>query len=262
MTESPSPVEAFLTSLQSLPSDAPTACAGWTAHEVAAHLAAGIEEVAELIEDTVNEAPSRPTRGFEEREAPYRAMDDADVRDALVKIIERATTALAAQDEKRVSVAFFDRSWTAEEFGLHTGNEFAMHRWDIIGDDELGDTFMTPPHAVASALKTLNTLTVLEEAPTARAARAGLTDARIVLRCPDQPDIAFVVDPAGAAHLEMADGEPSTGDVVVSTDTVNRLLTLWGRRSSRRPVTVTGDPALWPIVAAALWGDAPAWAPR
>jgi hypothetical protein len=49
--------------------------------------------------------------------------------------------------------------------------------------------------------------------------------------------------------------------VIVETDAVNRLLTLWGRRSANRPITVTGDPALWPAVAATLWEDSPAWAP-
>jgi Mycothiol maleylpyruvate isomerase N-terminal domain/MDMPI C-terminal domain len=262
MTESPNAIEAFLTTLKSLPADAPTACGGWTAHEVAAHLAAGVEEVTELIEDRVNDAPARPTRGFGEREAPYRVMVDTDVREALAKMVDRAFTAVGAQAEKGVTVEFFERLWTADEFGMHTGNEFAVHRWDLIGDDELGDTFLSPLPVTESAVTTLNTLPVLEEAPTARARRGRLADARVVLRSQGQPDIVLTVAPDGGARLEIGGDEPLTGDVVVSTDAVNRLLTLWGRRSSVRPVTVTGDPALWPAVAATLWGDAPAWAPR
>jgi hypothetical protein len=256
------PVEAFLTTLDGLPADAPTACRGWTAHEVAAHLAAGIEEVAELIEDTVAEAPPRPTRGFEEREAPYRAMPDPDVRAALRTILDRAAAAVAAQGEKGVTVSFFDRDWTAEEFGVHTGNEFAVHRWDMIGDDELADEFLSPPEVTRSAVSTLNSLEVLEEAPTARARRAGLTDVRVVLRSPGQPDIALRVGPDGAAGFELSTGAELDGDLVVHTDAVNRLLTLWGRRSAARPVSITGDPARWPSVAAALWEDSAAWAPR
>ena len=262
MSTPANPIDTFLHTLDSLPANAPTACRGWTAHEVAAHLAAGIEEVAELIEDTVNDAPPRPTRGFDEREAPYRAMADADVRVALVKIVDRAMTAVATQAEKGVTVAFFERDWTAEEFGVHTSNEFAMHRWDLIGDDQLGDQFMSAPHATESAITTLNTLKVLEEAPTPRADRGHLTNTRVVLRCPDQPDIALTVSHSGTAALELSTGEPLDGDVIVETDAVNRLLTLWGRRSSTRAITITGDPALWPTVAATLWENSPAWPPR
>jgi hypothetical protein len=67
MSSTPSPIAAFLSTLNSLPADAPTACEGWTAHEVAAHLAAGIEEVAELVEDTVN--MPRPARLADSRNA-------------------------------------------------------------------------------------------------------------------------------------------------------------------------------------------------
>lgn len=262
MSTSPSPIEAFLTTLERLPADAPTACEGWTAHEVAAHLAAGIEEVAELIEDTVKDAPARTTRGFEEREAPYRNMGDPDVRQALVKILERANAALDAQAAKGAAVPFFERNWTAEEMQVHASNEFAMHRWDLIGDDELTDEFLSPLHVTESAIKTLNTLKVLKEAPTPRAGRAGLTNTRIVLRCPDQPDIALDVTPAGIAALELSTGEPFDGDVLVETDTANRLLTLWGRRSSARKITIAGDPALLPTVTTALWENTPAWSPQ
>lgn len=261
MDTPPTPIEAFLATLRDLPADQPTACNGWTAHEVAAHLAAGIEEIAELIEDALEEAPARPTRGFDEREAPYRAMPDPDVRVALTKILDRALAALDAQAERGIDVEFFERRWSAEEFGVHAANEFAMHRWDMIGDDPLGDLFMSPPHATESAVKTLNTLKVLEEAPTPRAERGDLAGTRIVLRCPGRADIAFDSVASGRSALEISSSEPLEGDVVVETDPVNRLLTLWGRRSANRVVTVTGDPALWPAVAATLWEDGPAWAP-
>lgn len=262
MSSTPNPIEEFLSTLNSLPADAPTACEGWTAHEIAAHLAAGIEEVAELIEDTVNEVPPRTTRGFEEREAPYREMDNVDVRQALGKIVERAGIALEALAAKDVSVLFFERHWTAEEMQVHAGNEFAMHRWDMIGDDELIDPWLAPLHVTESAVKTLNTLKVLDEGPTFRAERAGLTSIRVVLRCPDQPDIALNVTSAGTAMFELSTGELFDGDVLVETDTANRVLTLWGRRSSDRKISITGDPALIPTVTTALWENTPAWAPR
>ena len=54
------------------PGDAPTACPGWTAHELLAHLAAGAQEEASLIEAHLAGEPSRPTRAFDERERPFR----------------------------------------------------------------------------------------------------------------------------------------------------------------------------------------------
>jgi hypothetical protein len=262
VSSAPNPIEEFLSTLNCLPADAPTACEGWTAHELAAHLAAGIEEVAELIEDTVNDVPSRTTRGFEEREAPYRKMDNPEVREALAKIVDRAGVALEALEAKGDAVLFFERNWSAGEMQVHAANEFAMHRWDLIGDDELTDDFLSPLCVTESAIKTLNTLKVLKEGPTFRAERAGLTNIRVVLRCPDQPDVALDVSPTGVAALELSPGEPFHGDVLVETDAANRVLTLWGRRSSARKITITGDPGLLPTVATTLWEHTPAWAPR
>ena len=76
-------VEVFMTALASVPSDAPTACTEWTAHNVATHLAAGVEERNVLIEDALASRPSRDTRSFAEREAPYLAMPDDTLRERL-----------------------------------------------------------------------------------------------------------------------------------------------------------------------------------
>jgi hypothetical protein len=45
--------EALLTAIDSLPSSAPTACDGWTAHDIAAHLAAGAKETADFVEESL-----------------------------------------------------------------------------------------------------------------------------------------------------------------------------------------------------------------
>ena len=52
---------ALILTLEQTPTDAPTACSGWTAHELVAHLAAGAAEMADLTEDAVTfAAPGRP----------------------------------------------------------------------------------------------------------------------------------------------------------------------------------------------------------
>jgi hypothetical protein len=73
---------ALAGTLLSVDPHAPTACAGWSVHELTAHLAAGSAEIADLIERELAEGRTRPTRGFEEREAPYRALSPKKLRRA------------------------------------------------------------------------------------------------------------------------------------------------------------------------------------
>jgi hypothetical protein len=67
--------QAFLETLDGLAPTAATACAGWTVHEITAHMAAGADEIARLFEAYGEGLPVPATRGWEEREAPYRAME-------------------------------------------------------------------------------------------------------------------------------------------------------------------------------------------
>jgi len=43
--------QALMATLDEVVSTAPTACAGWSAHNIAAHLASGSKEIADLIEN-------------------------------------------------------------------------------------------------------------------------------------------------------------------------------------------------------------------
>jgi len=74
---------AFLEALEVTPPDALTGCAQWRAHEVAAHLGAGAVEIALNLEAYGEGRPVPATRGFEERETPYRSMEDAELRSEL-----------------------------------------------------------------------------------------------------------------------------------------------------------------------------------
>jgi hypothetical protein len=46
---------------------------------------------------------------------------------------------------------------------------------------------------------------------------------------------------------------------VVSTDAANRLLTIWGRRSSERTLTLDTDSVAGEIVESILWPSAVPW---
>src|SRR5262245_39947330 len=88
-------VGAFVTTLLSTPAHRLTNCAGWTVHELIAHLAAGAAEEADLIEEHLAGAPERATRGFDEREQPLRDAPDRDVRDRFAIEGARLTGAIA-----------------------------------------------------------------------------------------------------------------------------------------------------------------------
>lgn len=262
MSQSAGPAEsrAFIKALSEVRGDAPTACAEWTAHDLVAHLAAGAQEIAELIEDAIAGRPPRPTRSFEEREAPFAALPDDELRQAMADMTRRkvaATQALSGLGTQAI-IEFTGRPFTAEQLERHGRSEAALHRWDLVGDDGEGDALLAQPEMTRHAVDALNTLPVLAEAPATRAAQAGLHDARIVLRSPDRPDVVLVAS-AGTARFELVTDPPVDANAIVTTDSVNRLLTIWGRRSSRRQITISADPDLWSTVARTLWPAAVRW---
>jgi hypothetical protein len=261
MTSQPKSVESFLAAIAGVPADAPTACTGWTAHEVTAHLAAGVEEVSALIEDALAGRPSRDTRSFVEREAPYLAMDDDTLRRRLGEHLATGAKVLAdfralGPDE---TFEFNGAPITCAQMTVHLEGEMAIHRWDLLGDDQIGDELLANPAFTRHAVFLLNALPMLDEAATNRVARTELRGATVVLRTMGEPDVALQVDPDGQAQFLHGEGQSIAGQFVVTTDAANRLLTLWGRRSSRRAISITGDPTRWGAVAEALWPDAHEW---
>ncbi|MHB1763169.1 MAG: maleylpyruvate isomerase N-terminal domain-containing protein [Acidimicrobiales bacterium] len=156
--------EAFVaTLLAALPSQL-TACRGWTTHEVTAHLAAGSEVIADLIESHLAGAPPRPTRSFDEREAPYRAMDDATLRRCFFEQVDRARKARQRlADDADDTVLFTGRVVTKGELVTHSRSERAVHRWDIVGRDEIGWELLAQSDLTLHAIKILTDMTVLPE---------------------------------------------------------------------------------------------------
>jgi len=252
--------QALLATLDEVASTAPTACAGWSAHNIAAHLAAGSKEIADLIEDKLAGRAERPTRGFTEREAPFIALPDDELRHAMASQGQRKAAALAAlADSDDPAFQFTGRSFTVAQLSTHSRSEAALHRWDVAGDDDLSDRLLTQAELTRHAVDVLNTLPSLYEAPEWRAEHAGVTDRlRIVLRSPDTADIVYEHTPHGA-RFEIIDDGPASGDALVSTDAANRLLTIWGRRSIERPLTLDTDAISPDTVESVLWSAAQPW---
>jgi Mycothiol maleylpyruvate isomerase N-terminal domain len=238
--------KAMIGALQQLPGDAPTACVGWTAHHVAAHLAAGSKEVADLIEAKLEGHPNRPTRGFEEREAPFRAMPHDEVIGRLVAESKRklsAYDALASTPDD--TIAFTGTTLDIERLATHSRSEAAIHRWDMTGSDDTSRELLSQPELTAHSVWVLNAMPVLQESTKALGARAaakGYTNHVIAFRTEDRPDVVLHAAPP-MAWMEM-NASPGEVDVVVLLSAEHRLLTLWGRRPSEVDWVVEGDPDL------------------
>lgn len=260
MTKAPRESRALMDSLSLVDPAASTACGEWNAHDLVAHLAAGAKEIADLIEDTLAGRPARPTQPFDKREAAFVALPDEQLRQALADESRRkvaATEALSVLGEG-ATFEFSGRSFTASQVETHSRSEAAIHRWDLIGDDEEGEVLLAQPELTCHAVDALNTLPILAEAPIVRARQASVSRLRIVLRSPGQPDAVLAAD-ADGARFESDESQTAEGDAVITTDAANRLLSLWGRRSAQKRIAIEADPNIWTPVASVLWPNVNSW---
>jgi uncharacterized protein (TIGR03083 family) len=213
---------AFAEALQSARPGAPTQCTGWTVHELTAHLAAGSAELADLIELELSGAPTRSTRDFEEREAPYRALDPATLRRAFFEEALRATAAverLARADNGRC-VAFTGIPMDANAVIAHIESELVLHRWDIVGNDPTSIIALSDARLGVHAATTVASMT-----PSVFPPRGGDHET-VVLRAAGAPDIAVT---GGPAMTTIAVAPHDHSYPVVQCHPAARTLMLWGR---------------------------------
>jgi hypothetical protein len=232
MTTTTAPISethAFLEALDSRPPNALTACRGWTVHDLTAHITAGADEIARIFEAYRDGDPSPATRTFEEREPPYRAMDDAALRKHLYTASVRMTSAMDAvlSREPDATIPFSGRPFKGATFAMHGRSELAIHRWDMVGDDEVSWRLLSQPELTTHAVQTMGPL--LFQRGCAAAPPPLYLSAR--LRSAGHDDLVHddvVVESAhGAASLRAA---PAEGDAAVESDAAARLLFIWGRR--------------------------------
>jgi hypothetical protein len=240
---------AFLSTLECTAPTAPTACAGWTAHDLVAHLTAGAAEIADLTEMVTSGRGDRATADFAVREAPFVAMPDDELRVRLVVEAIRLGSAVEALDTDRtgLTVSFAGRRLGAGALAMHGRSETALHRWDLAGDDDTSQDLLRQPQLTVHAVDVLNTmLDASPEAVRTRTTAAGISGVRATFTAPGHLDVVLVVDAAGA-RLEL--DEPR-GRGCATADPATRLLALWGRRSPNRPIRWNGeDPEVWALAA-------------
>ena len=169
---------------------------------------------------------SPSTRGFEKREGPLRALNDAHLWDALHDRMAALNEVAAAADglPADTDVAWTGRTMKAPWFAEHMREELVLHGWDITGDDaparaRLSEPWMTT-HSVFAVARPL----------LAKGAKGLAPDERIEarLRVAGTDDVFVSAD---ADRTTVALGNPE-GPATVETDAAARVLLLWGRRSA------------------------------
>jgi hypothetical protein len=223
--------EAYLDSLQHTPPDLLSACTGWTAHEVTAHLAATAAEVTRHLRPYLAGDPVPATRSFEEREPAYRALGDTELARGLEdeEQVARALLDEVLAAEPEAVIPWTGRHMAVAKFVPHLRNEFAIHRWDLVGDDDTGDELLAQPELTRHSVGELGEILT-------RRGRAHDPDPdrdfRVRLHAEGATDLLLVVD-GGRAALELAE-DGAAGEPALEMDAVARTLFIWGRRAGDR----------------------------
>jgi hypothetical protein len=218
--------EAFLSALQDLPPEVVSACDGWTAHEITAHLVATAAEVTRHLVPYLEGRPVPPTASFEEREPPFRALGDAELRLRLEAEEDTAQIAIAAvlAEEADAVIPWTGRQMAVAKFLPHLRNEYAIHRWDVAGDDDVSAEPLGQEDLTEHAVTVLGQILVVRGKR--HDPRPG-EDFHVRLRSPGAPDVHLKVA-AGVAGLEF--GDTDAGRPTIELDAAARTLVLWGRR--------------------------------
>jgi hypothetical protein len=205
-----------------------TWCEAWTVRDVVSHQAGNAEELVRVLKAHLTGNPV-DTRGFEEREARYRAMTDGERWTAMLCRTAELSEVCDAGDAvpADTDVAWTGRTMKVPWFAEHMREELVLHRWDITGDDTtsntiLAESWMTDHSVVAVGRPLL----------TRGAGKLGLGPEEHIegrLRVAGTDDIAVA-----------AEGDRTTigvvapdGEATLETDAPAPVLLLWGRRPAR-----------------------------
>jgi hypothetical protein len=216
--------QPFIDAVQQRRPDAGTWCEAWTVHDIVIHQAGNAEELARVLGAHLEGEPVA-TRGFEEREAPLRAMNETDLWAALhrnMAHLNQVAQAAADNVSPDTDVAWTGRTMKVPWFAEHMREELVLHGWDVTGDDPAAQARMAQPwmttHSVLAVGKPLLAKGAKQLRPGER------IEAR--LRVDGDDDVLVHADPESTT-IELAEPE---GPATLETDSAARVLLLWGRR--------------------------------
>ena len=221
--------DAFLATIDAAAPNAVSACAGWTTHEIAAHVTGIAREVTRHLEPYLQGEPVPKTRGFEEREAPLQALEHADLLRRLdsEETHMRHLVADVLDREPEAVIPWTGRHMAVAKFIPHLRNEHALHRWDVAGEDSISRQLLGSDDLIDHSVAELGQILLV----------AGRkrdpdpdTDFRVRLRSKGHRDLLVVVG-AGTSTLAWADDSPN--EPWVDIDPVARHVFIWGRRPDR-----------------------------
>jgi hypothetical protein len=249
----PPPVEltAILATLDDVGPNALTSCPEWTAHHIAAHVCGNYEEVRRHVEAFAEARPVDRTRTWEEREAPLRELRHSD----LLHLIDSEASVVASGIEavlQRIPDATL--SWTGRTvpvagFATHLRSENALHRWDLVGDDDTSTELLAQPELLVHAVRFIG-LPLLGRGLSAGGGSEFFTSR---IRSAGQEDLIIE---AGDGEASISVG-PVRDDATIEGDPSARLLMLWGRKPmpfSRLEMTDYGRAHVVSLVQALLAG--------
>ncbi len=170
------------------------------------------------------------TQSFEVREAPYRAMNDPDLRRRL-NMEENKMRSVIDQvlaKEPEAVIPWTGRRMAVAKFLPHMRNEFVVHRWDFAGDDEVGCQLLAQPELTEHAVGVLGRLLLARGRHHDPDADGNFA---VRLRCEGNRDVRVVVD-GEHAGLELADQDGD--EPYAELDAAARTLVIWGRRPDQR----------------------------
>lgn len=234
--------DAFNATLAELRPGQATRCVEWRVHELACHIAAGAAEIRRNVEAYNQGGPEAvpETRELDEREEPFRGLALDELRSQIATNTDAMMGAIGVALEKdpEAVTPWVGRQMPIAAFLTHARSEYAVHRWDLVGDDDISIELLAQPELTAHAVMALGE--ALVQRGLASIGQAGPPTGEVVLASQGQPPI--LVSDSGVSFLE----EP--GDLpVVEADPAARLLLLWGRFPDR-PSRVESVSGLEPLV--------------
>jgi Mycothiol maleylpyruvate isomerase N-terminal domain len=121
--------QPFLDAVQQRRPDAGSWCEAWTVRDIVIHQAGNAEELARVLGAHLAGEPVA-TRGFEEREAPLRAMNETDLLAGLHRNMATLNEVAEAADDvpADTDVAWTGRTMKVPWFAEHMREELVLNR--------------------------------------------------------------------------------------------------------------------------------------